>query len=414
MGGFSLGRVFGTEVRAHWSWVFVLALITVLFGAGLGSDSASGWSGPLAWATGGIIAALIFLSVVIHELAHVRVARRMGLGRDLVVVQMLGGSYVLDVRARTPGEEARLAGSGPILSVGLAVLWLVAGLALSLGPVASSNADAWQAAAFGAVTLCLFNAFLAVVSLIPAYPMDGGRLVHALVWRWTKDPRAAGAVVGRVGRGLGAFLLSFGLLVAILQDALAGLTVVVGGWLLMGAGRTIERRDMLENLVSGLTARDATEPDLVILPPQLSLDVIASEFLGPRLGSASLVGRPDELLGLIGSRQVGRIPRRQWEARRVESAMVPIGEVPSVDADMPLWPALELLEQAGLDGLMVRRDEGASKSEPLALMTRRAASLIVRQRVEERSGQGASADESEPEAEDADGNDRPDADRPGR
>ena len=199
-------------------------------------------------------------------------------------------------------------------------------------------------------------------------------------------------------------------------DLLLGLPIVVGGWLVMGAGRTIQQRDVLQQLIDGLRAGDALEPDSVILPPQLSLDVVAGEFLGPRLGSASLVGRPGDLVGLIGTRQIGRVPRRLWPDRRVESAMVPIGLVPAINADMPLWPALELLEQAGLDGLMVR-PQPMVKSEPEpdqerelpALMTRRAASKIVRQRAEEkaarelgggqagRPGSGDGADEDDAE-----------------
>jgi Zn-dependent protease len=390
MGGFPLGRAFGAEVRAHWTWIILLAIITVFFSTGLSSDRGGGLTGPLSWITGGSLAALIFLSVTVHELAHVAVARRDGIARDVVVIQLLGGTFVLDVRARTPGEEARLAVAGPLLS-GLVMIGCGAvAFALIDGSASSAGAPEWhQAVTFCVITLCFFNAFLAGVSLIPAYPMDGGRLLHAVAWRRSRDQKAAAAAVAKVGRLAGGALLLGGAAIAVVLDPVVGLTVGIGGWLLIASGRTMQRRGFLEELVNGLTVGDALDPDPMVLPPQLSLDVVAPDFLGARLGSASLVGRPNELLGLIGSRQVGRVPRRQWAERRVDSAMVAMNAVPSIEASVALWPALEILEQSGLDGLVVRGLPGAEAGDRPRLITRRAASTVVRQRVEERAAKNA-------------------------
>lgn len=389
MAGVPLGRVLGTEVRAHWTWVFLLAIITVLFSAGLSSEAGGGWSAILAWTTGAGVATLIFASVTVHELAHVAVARRNGIGRDVVVVQLLGGTYVLEVHARTPGEEARLATAGPIVSAALVVAFGAIALIVGLGPAASESAPAWlQAIEFAAVTLCYFNVFLALVSLVPGYPMDGGRLVHAIAWRRGRDERAATTVVSQIGRLMGTALMILGAAVVLIVDLWLGTTLLIGGWLLTAAGKTLDRRGQLEDLVRGLRVVDAIESESMTLPPQLSLDVFAAEFLGARLGSARLVGRPGELLGLIGTRQVGRVPRRGWPGTRAEAVMVPIRTVPRVSPDMDLWPALELLEQSGLDGLLVDPASDAPSDEPPALLTRQAAARLVRMRVEERAATG--------------------------
>ena len=111
------------------------------------------------------------------------------------------------------------------------------------------------------------------------------------------------------------------------------------------------------------------------IPPQLTLDVFAGEYLGERLGGAALVERGEELLGLIGTAQIRRIPRRNWPAMRTEQAMVPLGSVPWARGDSDLWPALEVLERSGLDGLLIGTGEQVS-----ALLTRRSISLLIRER----------------------------------
>jgi Zn-dependent protease len=386
MGGLPLGRVLGTEVRAHWSWVLLLAIITVLFGMGLTAGPGGDWPAALAWGTGAAVATLIFLSVTVHELAHVVVARRAGFGRDVVVIQLLGGSYVLEVRARTPGEEARLALGGPLVSIALVAVFGLTALILAAIPGDPDSAPVWlQAIAFVALSACLFNGFLAVVSLIPGYPMDGGLLLHAAAWRWSGNERSATATVGRAGRWLGLAMMIGGSAVSLVVELFVGLTVVIGGWLLVAASRASERRGLLEDMLAGLRVADAIDAEAGTLPPQLSLDVFAAEFLGPRLGSASLVGRPGEAVGLIGTRQVGRIPRGQWPNKRAESVMVPIQNVPSVSAEMALWPALELLERSGLDGVIIEPAPGSPEGEAPGLLTRRAAARLVHLRAEERA-----------------------------
>jgi CBS domain-containing protein len=131
--------------------------------------------------------------------------------------------------------------------------------------------------------------------------------------------------------------------------------------------------------VAGLLVRDAEDSDPGHVPPQLTLDVFASAYLGERVGAAALVERGSELLGLIGTAQIRRIPRRIWTQTRTEQAMVPIAAVPTVNGDSDLWSALEILERTGLDALLV----GAAGSGA-ALMTRRSAARVVHERAQER------------------------------
>jgi Zn-dependent protease/CBS domain-containing protein len=403
-----LGRFLGTEVRAHWSWVVILAFVTAVFALELGApvDPPAGWSPIWAWGTAIGVAAFVFVSVAMHELAHVLVAYRNGMRNPAVVIQLIGGAFAMEVRPKTPGEEFRVAVAGSVVSFVLAALFGGLTLFLQYGPFGLEGAPIpVLTVEFVALMVCLFNVFLGLVNLIPGYPMDGARVAHAIVWRATGDDAIATAASVRLGRYVGFALMGTGVLVVFTVDQLAGLTLSIGGWLMVGSSRMLDRRGLLQELISGVRVADAVDTEMGRIPPQLTLDVFAAEFLSERAGSAAVVERGSEAIGLIGTAQIRRIPRRAWSTTHTEQAMVPIADVPVVAADSDLWAALELLERAGLDALVVRPAEvvagvgvseaadsdadiqaenGAESPAGPILVTRRVAARLVHARAEER------------------------------
>jgi CBS domain-containing protein len=286
----------------------------------------------------------------------------------------------MEVKPKTAGEEIRIAAAGSVFSLVLALAFGLVGGVLLLAPFDIDQAPAGlQAVQFVATMLAVFNVMLGLINLIPGYPMDGARILHGIVWARTGNEEAGTAVAIRVGRYTGmAFMVLGGVVIAVL-DAVIGLALVVAGWLMMGSSRVLERRRSLQTLVEGLHVSDAEETDAAHIPPQLTLDVFAGEYLADRLGAAALVERGSELLGLIGTSQIRRIPRRNWTLTHTADAMVPIANVPSVSGDLDLWSALEVLERSGLDALLV-----AVGLPGAALVTRRSAAKVVHQRAEER------------------------------
>jgi len=378
--GLTLGRVFGTEVRAHWTWVLILAFIAVVFAVDLTDGTAAAWSAPLAWGTSIVTASLVFFSATAHELAHVKVARRYGGQIPVLVVQLLGGSYIAEVKPRTAGEELRIAIAGSALSFALAVAFGAVGCLLAFGPVDMDSAPQWlQAVEFVTFMVAVFNVFLGLVNLVPGYPLDGARVLHALVWQRTGQEPLATAAAIRVGRYVGISLIAVGALSLLFADAVTGLCLVIAGWLVIGSSRLLDRRSVLQSLVAGLRVSDAEDDAPARVPPQLTLDVFAAEYLGERLGAAALVERGSELLGLIGTAQIRRVPRRVWTRTRTEQAMVPISKVPTLRAETDLWSGLEVLERTGLDALFVGAGEAGT-----ALMTRRQAAKLVHEKAEAR------------------------------
>jgi Zn-dependent protease/CBS domain-containing protein len=378
--GLTLGRIFGTEVRAHWTWVPIIAFIAVMFGIELNSGSPGALPSALAWAASIAVALLVFASVTAHELAHVKVARSNGQQIPVVVVQLLGGPYIMEVKPSTAGEELRISLAGSVLSFFAALAFGSIGTLIEVG---FTNApDGLLAVGFVATMVAVFNVMLCLVNLVPGYPMDGARALHAIVWARTGNEQTAASASIRVGRYVGIALLTAGLMSMTFFDLWAGLSLLIAGWLVMNSSRFMDRRTGLQELIAGLHVGDALDVDPARVPPQLTLDVYASEYLGERSGAAALVEHGDELVGIIGSTQIRRVPTRSWPNTHTEQVMIPIANVPTVAADMDLWPALEILERARLDALLV-----ATGTEGATLMSRRSAAKLVHEKAEERHRQ---------------------------
>jgi Zn-dependent protease len=385
--GVPIGRLFGTEVRAHWTWVFLLALTTVVFGSGLSARTDIGFDAVSGWTTAVVCAVLLFASVAVHELAHVYMARRNGVGGSVVVVQVLGGTYLMEVHAKTPSQELRVAIAGPLASLAMFAVFGGFGIALDIlwgGPPPAPIVI--TCATVVGELIGVFNLFLAAINMVPGYPMDGARVVHALAWSRTGLETSGNAAASRVGRWTGLAAIAIGAVIAPMTDWWPGLALVVAGWMLVGSSRLLDRRALLQGLLAGALVSDAADVDLARIPPQLTLDVFAGQYLAEGLGTVALVERGQELLGLIGTSQIRRIPRRNWASMHTEQAMVPLAKVPWIAADLELWPALELLERSGLDALLIGTGLPVS-----AMLTRRSATRLIRERVEEQARQLAAA-----------------------
>jgi len=376
--GLTLGRVFGTEVRAHWTWIPISAFIAVVFGIGLSGKEATSWPPALAWAASIACSVLVFGSVVAHELAHVKVARRNGQTVPMVVVQLLGGSYVMEIKARSAGEELRISLAGSVFSLIVAVVFGAVGALIDFGPLATAP-DGVQAIGFVASLVAAFNLMLCVVNLVPGYPMDGARILHAIAWYRTGNEQMATALAIRIGRYVGIGLIFLGLASMLFTDQFVGFSLVIAGWLVMNSSKFLDRRTGLQELITGATVGEAEDADVGRVPPQLTLDVFAGSYLSERNGAAALVERGDELLGIIGSQQIRRIPSRSWATTHTEQAMVAIANVPKVSPDLDLWSALEMMERSRLDALIIDGGDGRTR-----LLTRRSAAKLVRDRAEAR------------------------------
>jgi Zn-dependent protease/CBS domain-containing protein len=344
--GVPIGRLFGIEIRVSLAWVLMLAIVTVL-GVEQAAARAPTLHPLVHWTAGAVVAALFLVSVIVHELAHALVGRRRGVPVTSVALGFIGGLAPASVRAARPRDELAIAVSGPLLSAGVGVALLGGGIALlEIAPDVGLVADAM-------VVVGALNLTLAVISLLPALPVDGGRVVRALAWARTGDLDRASLVTAKVGRIVGWAAVGMGFVVAMAGYALEGVVGIALGWLLNTGAGTIESRVAMERLLRGVHVGDAMDRNPVAVGPNLTVDTFMDRFDGPDPVLALAVVEGDQVLGVVGRRRLTRLRRRRYGSTRVRDVMASPPAVPVLHPGDELWEAVELITTANLDAVAV-------------------------------------------------------------
>jgi Zn-dependent protease len=377
-----VGRLGGLEIRIHVSWAIILAVIVVTAGAQVGVlDPAS--SMPVRWGIGAVVGFLFLVSAMAHELGHALVARRRGVPTDSVVVYFLGAAASPDLTTTRPRDEVAIALSGPIVSLALGTVLLgVAAVAGMIGDDGPSVIVGRVAFVVGTLDLGL-----GVVNLVPAFPLDGGRVVRGLAWARSGDARSGLLTAARVGRYVGLFLAGLGITGILLGDVLPtdsidGLMVALCGWFITSTARTVERRAGLDRLLDGLSVGEVMDRDVAGIPPGLTLDTFAGQVLDGSSSMALPVTRGTELLGVIGASQLRRVRQDRWATTRAEDLMISPPVLLVVSPETTIRAALVGLGRAGIDALPVM-DGGIFAG----LLTRRAVAAAIQGRAD-RAGVG--------------------------
>jgi Zn-dependent protease/predicted transcriptional regulator len=369
MNGVPVARIFGFEVRIHLSWILIGALVAVLVVAQLEASQLA-IPAPIRWVIGAVIAFAFFLSVLAHELGHGVVARRRGLDVGPITVFFFGGSASFQLESDRPRDEAAVALAGPAVSLAIGAVCA----AFAIAAEASGN-EALSAAGVVALVLAALNVVLGAANLVPAYPLDGGRLVRAVFWARSGDEKKGARAAAMSGRIVGWLLVGIGLAVILLGDTVNGLMLGLSGWLLGSASRAITRRIAVQELIEGVNVSDVLDREVTGISPQLTVDTFADQLMEGGDGSALPVVRDDEVLGVIGAGQLKRLRRGSWPTTRAEQVMVVPPSMSSLAPTDSLWSALDRLRRTGLDGLPVMEAGGF-----VGLITRRLIATAIQDR----------------------------------
>lgn len=386
MNGIPVGRVLGFEIRVHLSWVLILALVAVVT-VGQLELAAPDAEPVLRWVVGAAIAAAFFASVLAHELGHGLVARRRGLPTGPITLFFFGGSTAFDHDAERPADEAAVAVAGPLVSIAIGVVLALA--ALLAGGVRD---ELLQGAAAAALTLAVLNLLLGGVNLVPGFPLDGGRILRAVVWARTGDRRRGTRIAATTGRAIGWLLIGAGLAVVLAGDPANGILLGLSGWFLGNAARAIVRQQAVEEILRSVTIEEAMERDVPTVASQLTLDTFADQLFGESAagpdGGPSVVPvvRDDAVVGVIGPAQLKTVGRSSWTTTRAEQLMIDAADVPVLDPADSVWSGLDRLRRSGLDGLPVADSTGV-----LGMLTRRAVVRTIQARSASRAPGGTAA-----------------------
>src|SRR4051812_37190434 len=375
-GSIPLARVMGIRIGVDPSWFFVLFLYIWLLSSGYKDAFGPGRENK-AFALAVVSALLFFLAVVLHELGHAVVARRNGIAITSINLWLFGGMAARRREPRTPVSESRIAAAGP------AVTLVIVALAIAIGFVIYGSGEFGDALALqpktnpagGAVVLGWFanvNAFVLVVNLLPALPLDGGRILRALIWWRTGDRTRATRVSARLGRGFAFVLAALGVYI-IVMGSLLGLWLVVVAWFINGAARAAEAQSTITSRLEGLRVSDVMDADPVAIAAAMKLDQVEDEFF-LRYGYPwfPVIDRPGRVLGVLTKTKVDQVPEPLRNEYTADQVMISDPGSFKVDQEAPLETLLQAEGLAQLGALMAVDAEGVLRGIVTADQVRRA------------------------------------------
>jgi len=338
-----LGRIFGIEVTVHVTWLFVFALVAWTLSSGLGPFSTPQLhlTEPERVGLALLTALLFFLSVLIHELAHSLLARSRGIPVRGIMLFIFGGVSQFEEEAHTAPVAGWVSAIGPLTSLALAGLFF--GLyKLFAFSMALSTAFGYLASA---------NLALAIFNLVPAYPLDGGRVLQALVWRATGDPYRATRSAIVVGRIFAWVMIAFGISATLFGSVTGGLWLTFIGWFLLQAGAAEGLQAEVKQALGGHTVGELATQGAPI-PADTTADIALQTML--RTGNRALpVMLGDSLLGIVGLDDIGKVASDELGRTYVTAIMTREGELHPVSPETPATEALQLLAKSGHDQLPV-------------------------------------------------------------
>jgi Zn-dependent protease/predicted transcriptional regulator len=335
-----LGHVLGIRVGVNWTVLVIFTLVLVGLAAGrfpLTHPDEEPWAYALA---GGIAAVTFFLSLLAHELAHAVVARGAGIRVEGITLWLFGGVAKLLDEAKDPRTDLRVAGVGPLVSVLLAAGFaLLALLAAGLGIEGLPVGVLWW--------LSLINTVLAVFNLVPAAPLDGGRILRAILWHRHGDRTRAAVTASRAGRTFGILLIGFGIAMIVTLPGFGGLWFMLIGWFIMTAAGAEEQHAQLQERLGGVRVAQVMSRQLVTVPEQLSVsDLIESFVWRSSFSSFPVVDPEGHPRGLITLNHIKEVPHEQRHQVAVSQVARPMEELVVVQPDTPLTELLPPLSSS--------------------------------------------------------------------
>ena len=371
-------RLLGLTVRLHATWILVLALI-VLSLAALGGSPNAPVPDALRWLIGIGVAGLFFVSVLLHELVHALVARRLGVPTAQIVLLVFGGTPHLARETEEPRSEALIALAGPLFSLllcgALLLVWLLTAQLAGLVWLFVSSVAWWVG---------LTNLLLGGLNLVPAFPLDGLRLLRALLWRISGNFLRATRLATWLGRGLGYGVIGVGLALALGGELIIGIWLAIIGWLLNQAAEGAYRRVEFGLLVEDMLVRDVMEHDVAVVGPNLTLDTLVEQHLLRGRAALYPVTTDGQLVGTVEMAQVKGVPRSDWPTTRVTDVMRRAEQMPALTELLSLLDAVRRLDETGASALPVVAED--DRRRLLGLVTREGLSRAVRQRAALRRG----------------------------
>jgi Zn-dependent protease/CBS domain-containing protein len=335
----SLGRIAGIHVGLNWSLLVIAFLIASSLATNFLPSAAPGQTSSAYW-TAGVISAFVYLVCLLaHELAHSVVATRRGVRVDGITLWLFGGVSRFSSETTSPGAQAWITFVGPLTSLLLGVVFLLASAAIGGG---ASNPGLLAATLFW---LGFINVLLGAFNLLPAFPLDGGRILQSLIWARSGDRLRATRIAARIGMAFALLFIGYGLITFFVSgNFLNAVWSVFLGWFLLSAARAEEVGGLIRQALSGITVAEVMTPDPVHAPDNITVeDALHGYILASRHSTFPTQDAAGQLSGLLTLTALKNVAPNARATTLIKEIICPLDRVSKV---RPADPATNLLEQS--------------------------------------------------------------------
>jgi Zn-dependent protease/CBS domain-containing protein len=344
-GSFRLGSIAGIDIYAHISWLIILVFLTVSLATGWFPTLSPGYPTSTYILLGFVAAILLFVSVLLHELAHSLVARSRGLPVKSIVLFIFGGVSNIEQEPHSPGTEFFMAFVGPLASLIIGAICF--GFSTLVRGTHSPTEDLL-------IYLASANILLGIFNLLPGFPLDGGRVLRSIVWKITGNSYRATQVATVVGQVIAYLFIFAGIwLFFFSRDPFDGLWLGFIGWFLLSSAQSARAQATLETTFKGVTVAQVMNTQPMTVPANISLQKLVDEHFLPQGLRSALVLQGDQLAGLITLSDIRHVAREEWAQTPVGFAMIPGERLHTVTPQQKLTDVLPLMTGKDINQLPV-------------------------------------------------------------
>jgi Zn-dependent protease len=346
-GSLRIGRIAGIDVYINVSWLIILVLLTFSLATDWFPTTYPGQSFSIYFVLGFIATILLFVSVLLHELAHSLVARRRGLSVKNIVLFVFGGVSNIEQEPKSAGVEFQMAFVGPLTSllIGAISYGLFLLVARGPGPLAATLSY-----------LAVANILLGVFNLLPGFPLDGGRVLRSVVWWITGSASKATRVATTVGSIVAFLFILGGIWLFFTGAAISGIWFGFIGWFMLSAAQAARTQMTLEESFHDATVAQMMKLDPLTVPANISLQKLVDEYFLPLGLRSALVMQGDQLAGLISLGDIRHVPRDQWSQTPVGFSMTPVERLQVASPQQRLKEVLPMMISQDINQLPVLQD----------------------------------------------------------
>lgn len=346
-----LGRILGVPVRAHYSWLPVFSFYAWAISTVYLPNQVRGLTAYQYWALGFITTTLLFVSVLVHELAHSIMARAEGIGTRNITLYMFGGLATLEGQPARPSSEFKIAVVGPAASFIIGTVFFALDQAVLGGTHHLGPAQVLR-------HLGIVNWYLAGFNILPGLPLDGGRVLRAILWHLNKNYAAATRVAVRSGPTIAIALVVGGAYLFLIVDWVTGIWSVTIGLMLGIVFLTSEGLAAAKHRARRGTVEEVMSHDVILVPPDMRVPDFIEKVLRNNRHTSFAVGHQGRLHGVLVLEELKETPRPEWSRLAAQDVMRPVDESMFVRATAPVSEAREKLSRNGIGRVLVLDSQG--------------------------------------------------------